>query len=157
MRAAQIFEDAAAILNPAIKERYGDVESKGTVLLGTVKGDVHDLGKNIVASLLECRGFDVINLGVDVPVEVFIEKIKEFKPQVVGLSALLTACVKEMKRTVQAMEDAGVRDSVKVIVGGGIVGDVSKSMIGADYATNDANEGIRVIEEWIAAHRREGE
>ena len=156
MRAAQIFEAAAEVLNPIIKERYGDVEAKGTVLLGTVKGDIHDLGKNIVGNLLDCRGYDVIDLGVDVPAEVFVEKIKEHKPQVVGLSALLTACVQEMNKTVKAMEDAGVRDDVKVIVGGGIVGDVNKSEIGADYATTDANDGIRVIEEWIAAKAGEG-
>ena len=156
MRAAQIFESASEVLNPIIKERYGDVEAKGTVLLGTVKGDIHDLGKNIVGNLLDCRGYDVIDLGVDVPAEIFVEKIKQHKPQVVGLSALLTACVQEMNKTVKAMEDAGVRDDVKVIVGGGIVGDVNKSEIGADYATTDANDGIRVIEEWIAAKAGEG-
>jgi methylmalonyl-CoA mutase cobalamin-binding domain/chain len=151
MRAAQIFEAAAEVLNPVIKERYGEVKSKGTILLGTVKGDIHDLGKNIVGNLLECRGFEVIDLGVDVPADVFVEKIKEHKPQVVGLSALLTACVQEMNKTVKAMEEAGIRDDVKVIVGGGIVGEVSKSEIGANYATTDANDGIRVIEAWIAA------
>lgn len=149
MRAAQIFEAAAEVLNPVIKERYGDVESKGTVLLGTVKGDIHDLGKNIVGNLLECRGFEVIDLGVDVPVDVFIEKIKEHKPQVVGLSALLTACVQEMSKTVKAMKEAGIRDDVKVIVGGGIVGEIRNNEIGADYATTDANDGIRVIDGWF--------
>lgn len=149
MRAAQIFEAAAEVLNPVIKERYGDIESKGTILLGTVKGDIHDLGKNIVGNLLECRGFEVIDLGVDVPVDVFIQKIKEHKPQVVGLSALLTACVQEMSKTVKALEEAGIRDEVKVIVGGGIVGEIRDNQIGADYATTDANDGIRVIDEWF--------
>ena len=130
---------------------YGDVEAKGTVLLGTVKGDIHDLVKNIVGNLLECRGFEVIDLGVDVPVEVFVEKIKEHEPQVVGLSALLTGCVQEMNKTVKAMEKAGIRDDVKVIVGGGIVGEIRDSEIGADYATTDANDGIRVISEWFGA------
>jgi methanogenic corrinoid protein MtbC1 len=151
MRAAQIFEAAAEVLNPVIKERYGDIESKGTVLLGTVKGDIHDLGKNIVGNLLECRGFEVIDLGVDVPVDVFVENIKVHKPQVVGLSALLTACVQEMNKTVKAMEEAGLRDGVKVIVGGGIVGEIRDNEIDADYATTDANDGIRVIDEWIGA------
>lgn len=151
MRAAQIFEAAAEVLNPVIKERYGDIESKGTILLGTVKGDIHDLGKNIVGNLLECRGFEVIDLGVDVHVDVFIQKIKEHKPQVVGLSALLTACVQEMSKTVKALEEAGIRDEVKVIVGGGIVGEIRDNQIGADYATTDANDGIRVIDEWFGA------
>lgn len=151
MRAAQIFEAAAEILNPVIKERYGDVESKGTILLGTVKGDIHDLGKNIVANLLECRGFTVIDLGVDVQTDYFVEKIKEHKPQVVGLSALLTACVQEMNNTVRAMEAAGLRDDVKVIVGGGIVGEIRDNEIGADYATTDANDGIRIIDNWFGS------
>jgi methanogenic corrinoid protein MtbC1 len=131
MRAAQIFEAAAEVLNPVIKERY--------------------LGKNIVGNLLECRGFEVIDLGVDVHVDVFIQKIKEHKPQVVGLSALLTACVQEMSKTVKALEEAGIRDEVKVIVGGGIVGEIRDNQIGADYATTDANDGIRVIDEWFGA------
>lgn len=151
MRAAQIFEAAAEIINPVIKEHYGDVESKGTVLLGTVKGDIHDLGKNIVGNLLACRGFEVIDLGVDVQAEEFVEKIKEHKPQVVGLSALLTACVQEMNNTVKSMEAAGLRDDVKVIVGGGIVGEIRDDETGADYATTDANDGIRVIDEWFGA------
>lgn len=151
MRAAQIFEAAAEILNPVIKERYGGVESKGTILLGTVKGDIHDLGKNIVANLLECRGFTVIDLGVDVQTDYFVEKIKEHKPQVVGLSALLTACVQEMNNTVRAMEAAGLRDDVKVIVGGGIVGEIRDNEIGADYATTDANDGIRIIDNWFGS------
>ncbi len=151
MRAAQIFEVAAEVLNPVIKERYGDLESKGTILLGTVKGDIHDLGKNIVGNLLECRGFEVIDLGVDVHVDVFIEKIKEHKPQVVGLSALLTACVNEMNKTVKAMEEAGIREDVKVIVGGGIVGEIRETEIAADYAASDANDGILVIDKWFRA------
>jgi len=151
LRAAQIFESAAAVLNPIIKQRYGEVAAKGTVLLGTVAGDIHDLGKNIVGKLLECRGFEVIDLGVDVPAEVFVEKIKEHKPRVVGLSALLTACVQRMKETIQAIEQAGLRGDVKVIVGGGIVGEVRELEIGADYAATDANEGVQVIEKWIQA------
>jgi methylmalonyl-CoA mutase cobalamin-binding domain/chain len=151
MRAAQIFEAAAEILNPVIKERYGDVESKGTILLGTVKGDIHDLGKNIVGNLLACRGFEVIDLGVDVQADEFVKMIKEHKPRVVGLSALLTACVQEMNNTVKAMEDAGIREQVKVIVGGGIVGEIRDNEIGADHATTDANDGIRVIDAWFGS------
>jgi methanogenic corrinoid protein MtbC1 len=150
MRAAQIFQAAAQILNPAIQETYGGVETKGLVLLGTVAGDIHDLGKNIVKILLECRGTTVVDLGVDVPVETFVEKTGELEPDVVGLSALLTASIPQMKATIEALDAAGLRDGTKVIVGGGIVGEVSIGEVMADHATVDANEGIKVISGWVA-------
>ena len=149
MRAAQIFQAAAAIFNPKIQEMYGGMSSKGKVLLGTVKGDIHDLGKNIVGVLLECRGMEVVDLGVDVAVETFVERIKEEQPDVVGMSALLTASIPQMKITIEAMEAAGVRESAKVIVGGGIVGEVELSEIKADFTTIDANAGVKVIDQWL--------
>jgi methanogenic corrinoid protein MtbC1 len=149
MRAAQIFQAAAEILNPVIRETYGGVETKGLVLLGTVAGDIHDLGKNIVKILLECRGMQVVDLGVDVPVEEFVETTRELKPDVVGLSALLTASIPQMKATIEALEGAGLREGRKIIVGGGIVGEVSLGEVKADHATVDANQGIRVISGWI--------
>jgi methylmalonyl-CoA mutase cobalamin-binding domain/chain len=120
------------------------------VLLGTVSGDIHDLGKNIVKILLECRGFEVIDLGVDVPAGKFVQAIEEHQPQVVGMSALLTASVSEMNKTVDALVEAGVRDQVNVILGGGIVGEIDRAMLKADFATVDANAGVRQIETWIS-------
>jgi dimethylamine corrinoid protein len=149
MRAAQIFKAAAEILNPAIQQAYGAVETRGVVLLGTVAGDIHDLGKNIVKILLECRGVQVVDLGVDVPVAEFVEQVRQVTPDVVGLSALLTASIPQMKATIEALDGAGLRDQAKVIVGGGIVGEVALAEIKADHATTDANEGIRVIAAWI--------
>jgi dimethylamine corrinoid protein len=149
MRAAQIFKEAASFINPKIQECYKDVATKGKVLIGTVSGDVHDLGKGIVANLLKCRGFEVIDLGVDIPEQVFVEKIKEHNPQVVGMSGLLTTSIPVMGKTVKAIEKAGLRGRVKVIVGGGVVGEVKTSDIGVDFATSNANEGIRIIEDWI--------
>jgi len=151
MRAAQIFQAAAEILNPEIREKYGGVSTKGKVLIGTVAGDIHDLGKNIVKILLECGGVEVVDLGVDVPVEVFVEKMKEVKPDVVGMSALLTASIPQMKASIEVIEVAGMRKSAKVIVGGGIVGEVDLSEVKADYATTNANEGVKVISDWIKA------
>jgi 5-methyltetrahydrofolate--homocysteine methyltransferase len=151
MQAAQIFQAAAEILNPAIQEKYGGVSTNGKVLIGTVAGDVHDLGKNIVKILLECRGVEVVDLGVDVPVEVFVEKIREVEPDVVGMSALLTASIPQMKASIEAIDAAGMRESAKVIVGGGIVGEVDLSEVKADHATTNANEGIKVIVDWIKA------
>ena len=149
MRGAQIFKEAAALIQPVIEERHGASAEKGRVLLGTVAGDVHDLGKGIVTSLLECAGYAVIDLGVDVPQQVFVEKAKEHDPKVVGMSGLLTTSIPVMKQTVQALADAGLRDRMKIIVGGGIVGEVDTAEIGVDYATSNANDGVRVIEDWF--------
>ncbi len=150
MRSAQIFKGAAALIGPKIKEHCQGSESKGRVLLGTVSGDVHDLGKGIVATLLECGGYEVIDLGVDVSEKVFVEKIRQHGPQVVGMSGLLTTSIPVMGKTVQAIEEAGLRAKVKVIAGGGVVGEVDASKIKADFTTSNANEGIRIIEKWIA-------
>ena len=149
MRAAQIFQNVVQVLNPKIVEAYGGIETSGKVVIGTVAGDIHDLGKNIVKILLECRGIEVIDLGVNVPGEQFVEAIKEHQPQVVGMSALLTASVSEMNKNVKLVEEAGLRDQVKVIVGGGIVGEIDQALLKADYATVDANRGVKQIEQWI--------
>ena len=149
MRAAQIFTSAADVLNPKIVEIYGTVETTGKVVMGTVAGDIHDLGKNIVKILLECRGVAVVDLGVDVPTARFVEAVQEHKPDVLGMSALLTASVSEMNKNVDALEEAGLRDQVKVILGGGIVGEIDQAMLKADHATIDANAGVRQIERWI--------
>ncbi len=156
MWAAEIFKDALALITPRLKERYGGTVSKGTIVLGTVAGDVHDLGKNIVKNLLECSGFTVADLGVDVPAQAFVDKIKELHPQVVGMSALLTAAIGEVNRTVEAIEEAGLRDQVKLIVGGGIVGEVKRAALKVDFATTNANEGVRVIEGWVRQGAQQG-
>jgi methanogenic corrinoid protein MtbC1 len=148
MRAAQVFQAIAQVLNPKIVEAHGGVKTTGKVVLGTVAGDIHDLGKNIVKILLECRGVEVIDLGVDVKAAKFVEAVRTHAPQVLGMSALLTASVSEMNRTADALEAAGLRGSVKVIVGGGIVGEIDQSNLRVDYATVDANAGVRQIEQW---------
>jgi methylmalonyl-CoA mutase cobalamin-binding domain/chain len=148
IRAAQVFQAAADVFNPAIKKIHGDVESKGKMVIGTVAGDIHDLGKNIVKTWLECKGVEVIDLGVNVPTEQIVESIREHKPQVLGLSALLTASVPEMNKVVSLLEEADLRDDLKIICGGGIVGEVREEMK-ADFVTIDANEGVTVIESWL--------
>jgi methanogenic corrinoid protein MtbC1 len=148
MRAAQVFQAIAQVLNPEIVKAHGGVTTTGKVVLGTVAGDIHDLGKNIVKILLECRGVEVIDLGVDVKAAKFVEAVRAHAPQVVGMSALLTASVSEMNRTADALEAAGLRGSVKLIVGGGIVGEIDQSNLRVDYATVDANAGVRQIEQW---------
>jgi methylmalonyl-CoA mutase cobalamin-binding domain/chain len=148
MRAAQVFQAAAAVINPKLKEMHGEQKAKGKMVIGTVYGDIHDLGKNIVKILLECKGVEVIDLGVNVPAEQIVAAVKEHQPQVLGLSALLTASVPEMNKVVTLLEEAGIRDGVKVVCGGGIVGEVREKMK-ADHATVDANEGVKVIESWL--------
>jgi len=148
--AGEIFKDASSLLLPEIKKCYGGAVKKGKVLMGTVAGDIHDLGKNITATLFECAGFEVIDLGVDVPAEVFVEKIKEHKPQIVGMSGLLTASLDEMNKTIKAIKHAGLRKKVKVIVGGGMVGEEwTKGKVKADAATTSSVEGVKIIEGWV--------
>ena len=148
--AGEIFKDATALIVPKIRERYGSVRKRGKFLIGTVAGDIHDLGKNIVSTLLECAGFEVVDLGVDVPADVFVEKIRQHKPQIVGMSGLLTASIDEMEKTITALEHAGIRNEVRVIVGGGIVGERwVKGKVRADATTTSAVEGVRIAESYV--------
>jgi corrinoid protein of di/trimethylamine methyltransferase len=127
---ARAMKGALELLRPLLAER--GAKPAGTVVIGTVKGDLHDIGKNLVASLLEGGGFEVIDLGVDVPPEKFIEAIREKGAQIVCLSALLTVTMPSMKTTIEALKEAGVRDRVKVLVGGAPVTQQYADDIGAD-------------------------
>ena len=114
------------------------VTAKGRAVIGTVKGDLHDIGKNIVKMMLEGKGLEVIDLGVDVPAEVFVEKAKECDAQIICCSALLTTTMSEMKLIVEKAEQAGIRDRVKIMIGGAPVTQAFCDSIGADYYTSDA-------------------
>jgi len=150
--AAQIFKDATELLMPKIKEKKKDVPAKGKVMIGTVKGDIHDIGKNLIIALLECAGFEVLDLGVDIAPEVFVEKIREYKPQIVGMSGLLTASIDSMQETIQAIEKAGLRKELKIIVGGGVVGDQwTKGKVKADAVTTSAVDGVKRAEKYVEA------
>jgi 5-methyltetrahydrofolate--homocysteine methyltransferase len=148
IRAAQVFQAAAEKIDPAIREMHGEQTSKGKMVIATVEHDIHDLGKNIVKILLECKGIEVVDLGVNVRAEDIVTAVEDHQPDVVGLSALLTASVPEMNNVVTGLEEAGIREGVKVICGGGIVGEVRDEMK-ADFSTVDANEGVKVIEKWL--------
>lgn len=150
--AAQIFKDATELIMPMIKEKKKDVPAKGKVVIGTVKGDIHDIGKNLIMALLECAGFEVVDLGVDVASDIFVEKIKEHKPQIVGMSGLLTASIDSMQETIHAIEKAGLREELKIIVGGGVVGDQwTKGKVNADAVTTSAVEGVKRAEKYVEA------
>ncbi len=141
MLAAEIFKEAIAILKPEL-DQARPPEPVGTVVLATPKGDIHDLGKNILATLLEGQGFDVCDLGVDVASSVVIEKVKEIKPDFVGFSALITTAFAGMKQTAETLEELGLRDTFKLMVGGGVTSPLLKEHVGADFQTTDAMEGV---------------
>ena len=116
--AGEILKGISDIVKPLLEAGQTGVK-KGKVLIGTVAGDIHDIGKDIVTFMLDVNGYDVLDLGIDVPVSVFVEKTREFKPQVVGLSGFLTLAFESMKKTVEGLEQAGLRDSLKIMIGGG--------------------------------------
>lgn len=128
-----------------------EVESRtlGKVLIGTVAGDIHDIGKNIVSFLLEVAGFQVRDLGVDVPVGKFVEEVQTFKPDIVGLSCLLSVAFASMKETVDAFEKAGLRDSVKIMIGGGVVDHSISDNIGADGFDTSAMGAVTLSKKWL--------
>ena len=122
----------------------------GKILIATVEGDIHDIGKNIVKTMLIASGYEVVDLGKDVSPAEFIEKAKSEGAQVIAMSTLMTPTLMSMKSVEEKLRKEGLKDKVKVIVGGGVVGEVDTSSIGVDHATSNASEGIRIIEEWIS-------
>ena len=122
----------------------------GVLVLGTVAGDLHDIGKNIFKNMMEAAGFVVHDLGIDQPASAFVEKIKEVKPDIVGMSGVLTLALESMKETVDALKEAGLRDSVKVIIGGNPVTKEACEQIGADAFTTSAAEGVRIAQGWVS-------
>lgn len=141
MISAEIFNKAVSLLQPLLEKSAAQTR-RGRVVIGTVKGDIHDLGKNLVATMLRVDGFEVIDLGVDVPAEKFVEAVRQFKPDIVGMSALLTTTMLEMKNVIDALKSAGLRESVKVIVGGAPVTEAYAKEIGADAYAKDAVEAV---------------
>jgi 5-methyltetrahydrofolate--homocysteine methyltransferase len=134
-----------------IKPRLGaaKAEFKGTILMGTVKGDLHDIGKNLVIMILEGAGFNVIDLGVDLSVEKVIQQVKTVKPDILGLSALLTTTMPEMQKVIEALEQNGLRDSVKVMVGGAPIDAAFAEKIGSDGYGKDATEAVQLARSFV--------
>ncbi len=145
--AGELLNNALGILKPVIGE--ASTEKIGKMVLGTVEGDLHDIGKNIFRGMMEAAGFEVYDLGIDIPAGVFVEKVKEIKPQIVGMSGLLTLTLGAMKATVDALTAAGVRDGIKIILGGSPVTDDACRHIGADAFTVNAAEGVKICQEWV--------
>jgi methanogenic corrinoid protein MtbC1 len=126
-----------------------DFERRGKVVIGTVAGDIHDIGKNIVIFMLDSHGFEVHDLGVDVPIERFVEAVREVKPQVVGLSGFLTLTYDVMKETIEAIKEAGLRDQVRIMIGGGQMDDRVKDYVGADAYGPDAMAAVSLAKGWV--------
>jgi len=126
-----------------------EVKRLGKVVIGTVAGDIHDIGKDIVVFMLDVSGFEVFDLGIDVPAQKFIDKIKETGSRVVGLSGFLTLAFHSMKDTIEAIKKAGLRNEVKIMIGGGQIDDQVKAFAGADAYGKDAMEAVKLAKSWI--------
>jgi methanogenic corrinoid protein MtbC1 len=148
MLAGEILNQVTDILKPELA-KLPEVERHGKVIVGTVEGDIHDIGKNIVTFMLDVNGFDVLDLGVDVSPQKFVEAIEDFQPQVVGLSGFLTLAFDTMKETVEAIQTAGLRDQVKIMVGGGQMDDQVRAHTGADAYGRDAMAAVKLAKDWI--------
>ena len=138
--AARAMKTGLALLRPELVK--ADIKPKGKVVVGTVKGDLHDIGKNLVAMMLEGAAFEIVDLGTDVSPEKFVDAVKTHQPAVVGLSALLTTTMPNMKTTIEALKTAGLRDQVKVIIGGAPVTEAYARDIGADGFAPDASRAV---------------
>jgi len=140
--AARAMHAGMGVLRPLLAE--SDAPSAGTLIIGTVEGDLHDIGKNLVKMMIEGAGFETVDLGTDVKPDGFVEAVREHQPRVVGMSALLTTTMVKMKTTIEALEEAGLRDSVKIMVGGAPVTAAFAEEIGADAYAPDAASAVDV-------------
>ncbi|KYH42497.1 MAG: corrinoid methyltransferase [Candidatus Bathyarchaeota archaeon B26-1] len=146
--AGETMKEGMKVLEPYLKA--GKMKRLGKIVIGTVRGDLHDIGKNIAATLLRSAGFDVIDLGVDVSPEQFVEAVRRNSPDVVAMSALLTTTMTEMENTIKALKEAGLRDKVKIIIGGAPITPEYAEKIGADAAAKDAVDGVNICKSWVS-------
>jgi 5-methyltetrahydrofolate--homocysteine methyltransferase len=149
--AGEAMKAGVEVLRPVILQRKLQRKSTGIVVIGTVRGDIHDIGKNIVAVMLEAAGFEVNDVGVDVPPDRFLNKTKESKAQIVAMSALLTVTTPEQKSTIQTLEKAGIRKNVKVAVGGAAVTSEWAREIGAEGYSDNAVDAVELFKKLVAS------
>jgi 5-methyltetrahydrofolate--homocysteine methyltransferase len=145
LRSAKTMQECMKVLEPFFQE--GDVTSKGKVIIGTVKGDLHDIGKNLVSMMMEGAGFSMVDLGVDVSPERFVQKVQEIEPDIVAMSALLSTTMPSMRMTMDALKQTGIRAKVKVMIGGAPVTDKYAQEIGADCYAPDAGSAVTKAKE----------
>ena len=150
--AGEMLDNIGAIAKPLIKTAPGEESKKlGKVLIGTVHGDLHDIGKNIVTFMLDINGFDVKDIGIDVPVKDFIAAINDYQPDVVALSGFLTLAFESMKETITAITAAGMRDKLKIMIGGGQIDETVRAYTGADAFGVNAVEAVTLSKNWMGA------
>ncbi|QSQ08504.1 Methionine synthase [Koleobacter methoxysyntrophicus] len=145
--AGELLTEAINTLKPVIGAK-SDTKA-GKIVLGTVHGDLHDIGKNIFRSMAEAAGFEVHDLGIDQPASAFVKKVKEVNPNIVGMSGVLTLAIESMKSTVEELKQAGLRDRVKIIIGGNPVTKEACEYVGADAFTTNAAEGVKICQGWV--------
>jgi 5-methyltetrahydrofolate--homocysteine methyltransferase len=150
--AGEMLDTIGAIAKPLIKHAPGEAPKKlGKVLIGTVHGDLHDIGKNIVGFMLDINGFEVKDIGIDVPVKGFIDEINAYQPDVVGLSGFLTLAFDSMKETIAALEQAGLRGKFKIMIGGGQIDETVRAYTGADAFGTNAVDAVNLCKNWMKA------
>ncbi len=148
--AGEMLDNIGAVAKPLIKQTDGGEQQKlGKVLIGTVHGDLHDIGKNIVSFMLDINGFEVKDIGIDVPVQTFIDEINAFQPDVVGLSGFLTLAFDSMKETIEAFDQAGMREKFKIMIGGGQIDETVRNYTGADAFGVNAVEAVNLCRNWM--------
>lgn len=148
--AGEMMKAIGDLVKPKMLAKATEATTIGTVLIGTVAGDIHDIGKDVVSFMLDVNGFKVYDIGVDVPAATFVAKIQEVKPDIVGMSGFLTMAFDQMKRTVDAIKEAGLRDQVKIMIGGAIMDDRAAVYTGADAYGADASAAVRLAKSWVA-------
>jgi len=146
----EILKQITDMVRPKLT-KAAEAKRLGKVVVGTVAGDIHDIGKDIVVFMLDVNGFEVLDLGIDVPAQKFVDKIKESGAPIVGLSGFLTLAYDSMKQTVEAIKSAGLRDKVKVMIGGGQISDEIRKYTGADAYGKDAMAGVSLAKKWAGA------
>jgi 5-methyltetrahydrofolate--homocysteine methyltransferase len=144
----EILKQISEMVKPKFSKKFAG-SGIGKFVIGSVAGDLHDIGKNLVTFMLDVNGFEVYDLGVDVPSQVFVDKIKEVDADILGLSGFLTSVYRSMKDTVEAVETAGLREKVKIMIGGGVMDDAVRSFSGADAYRPDAMAAVTLAKEWI--------
>jgi methanogenic corrinoid protein MtbC1 len=143
----KILEEIAAMIKPGLSQ-MPESEKLAKIVIGTVAGDLHDIGKDLVTFMLDINGFEVFDLGIDVQPQAFVEKIKAVQPEIVGMSGFLTSVYQAMKDTVDAIAEAGLRDKVKIMIGGGVMDDEIKRYSGADAYGRDAMAAVDLARKW---------
>jgi len=146
--AGDMMKQLGELVKPKLGGEAEQREPLGKVVIGTVAGDIHDIGKDVVAFMLDVNNFEVHDLGVDIPEATFVDKLKEVKPDVVGMSGFLTLAFEQMKNTVEAITQAGMRDQVKIMIGGSIMNEEAAEYAGADAYGADATTAVRLAKSW---------